>query len=126
MLTMTAQGKITSQPATLRERLAQISPEFAIQEQQRKSMIAMQETAARTMLQKLAAQERKEVLGKARAALGKANKVARQNGKLGNAIKSAAVRDLNCLRSKCECVEKLAKACNVVELYSNAGRIWNV
>jgi hypothetical protein len=116
----------TDMNTTLRQRLAMISPEFAAQEQQRNAMIAMQETAQLTALQAAAQRERKTVLVQARAALGTSNKVTRANSKLGNAIKSNAMRDMNCLRIKNDCVDKLARACNVVAEYSNTGRIWNV
>jgi hypothetical protein len=116
----------TDMSTTLRQRLAALSPEFAAQEQQRNAMIAMQETAQLTALQAAAQRECKTVLVQARAALGTSNKVARANSKLGNAIKSNAMRDMNCLRIKGYCVDKLARACNVVEEYSNTGRMWNV
>lgn len=124
MLSMNARGKITSQTTTLRERLAQLDPAFYAQEQQRNAMLAMQAQAQLTALQKAAALERKIVLERAKAALGKGDVVGRQKAKLGNAIKSYAMRDMNCLRGKCTAVPKLERVCAVVAEYGNLGRVW--
>lgn len=119
-------ANVILKPFTLRERIAQLSPAFHAQEQQRKAIVAMQAQAQLTMLQKAAAQERAEALARAKAALGKSNIVARKNSKLGNALKSVAMRDMNSLRSKCSVVAKLERVCAIVQEYSNLGSNWSI